>query len=115
MIKLCLMSGAFLNAGDFLIERRSLDLIKHFIPNSDVTVLKRVQEDYTDKIGMLNQFDAIIFAGGPIYQTKIYPNGIPFVKKEALGGGKNSNILYWRRCQRRCVFPDVIRRITFIL
>ena len=88
MIKLCLMSGAFLNAGDFLIERTSLDLIKHFIPNSDVMVLKRVQEDYTDKIGMLNQFDAIIFAGGPIYQTKIYPNGIPFVKKEALGGVK---------------------------
>lgn len=84
--KICLMSGAFLNAGDFLIEKRSLELIRHFLPDSEVNVHKRLKEDYTYRIDMLKDYDAIIFAGGPLYQSSIYPVSIPFVRKEILRG-----------------------------
>ena len=59
---ICLMSGAVINAGDFLIEKRALALIQHFIPEARVTVLNRVTTDYSNRIDELNAFDAIIFA-----------------------------------------------------
>ena len=36
MKKICLMGGAVVNAGDFLLEKRSYDLIRHFIPDSEM-------------------------------------------------------------------------------
>ena len=45
LMKICLMSGAVINAGDFLIENRAHALINHFIPGSEVTILNRVTED----------------------------------------------------------------------
>ncbi len=85
MRKVCLLSGAFLNAGDFLIEKRSVELIRRFLPKYEIDILNRVHEDYTDRIDLLNQYDAIIFAGGPLYQRSIYPDAIPFVKLSKLG------------------------------
>ena len=79
------MSGALLNAGDFLIEKRSKELIHRFLPEYEIDTLNRVHEDYTDRIDLLNQYDAIIFAGGPLYQHGIYPKAIPFVKLSELG------------------------------
>lgn len=71
------MSGAAVNAGDFLIEKRALALLKKFIPDVKLTVTCRVGKDYTDQLDYLNSFEAIVFAGGPIYQTDIYPRAIP--------------------------------------
>lgn len=33
------MSGAVANAGDFLITKRSIELLKHFIKDSDIEVI----------------------------------------------------------------------------
>ena len=106
MKRICLMSGAVINAGDFLIEKRSLELIKHFIPDSEVTILNRVTEDYSDRVDLLNSFDAIIFGGGPIYQAGVYRKSLPFVGPQLLaekrvktpvffmGGGMKGSLYY---------------------
>lgn len=96
------MGGAVINSGDFLLEKRSHELIRHFIPDSEITVLNRVTEDYSDKIDYLNSFDAIIFAGGPLYQPGLYRRQIPFVLQDKLdsiktplfflGGGIKSSV-----------------------
>jgi len=94
------MSGATVNAGDFLIEKRAKALINRFAPNVALTSLNRVKIDYSDRIDYLNSFDAILFAGGPIYQPSIYPNAIPFVSNLNditkpvffIGGGAKSDI-----------------------
>lgn len=100
MKKILYMSGAVVNAGDFLIEKRAKALLNKFIPNIELTTEIRVKKDYSDRIDYLNSFDAIIFPGGPLYQLGIYPNAIPFVhdlssiKKPVffIGGGLKSNI-----------------------
>ena len=106
MKKICLMSGAVINAGDFLIEKRSLDLIKHFLKDSEVTILNRVREDYSNRVDMLNGFDAVMFCGGPIYQPGVYGKSLPFVNARMLeenrvkppvffmGGGMKGNLYY---------------------
>ena len=89
MKKICLMSGAVINAGDFLLEKRSKELINHFVPDSDITVLNRVNQDYSDRIDLLNSFDAILFSGGPLYQPGLYRNSIPFVKPNLINEVKS--------------------------
>ena len=97
-MKIALMGGAYVNAGDFLIEKRSRELLEYNL-NCDVDVFKR-NLAYDDKIEMLNSYDAIVFAGGPVFQN-IYPEKMPFVKNleeikvpiVILGGGwKGRNI-----------------------
>ena len=93
------MTGAVVNAGDFLIEKRAKALLKKFIPNIELTTEVRVKT-YSDRIDYLNSFDAILFPGGPLYQLGIYPNAIPFVRDLSLikrpvffiGGGLKSNV-----------------------
>lgn len=94
------MTGAVVNAGDFLIEKRTKALLNKYIPNIELTTEIRVKKDYSDRIDYLNSFDAILFPGGPIYQLDIYPNAIPFVHDLSLinkpiffiGGGLQSNV-----------------------
>lgn len=99
------MSGAVINAGDFLIEKRTHDLIKHFIPEAEVTILNRVTDDYSERVDFLNDFDAIIFGGGPVYQPGLYPRNLPFVNQAVLqmGGGKNTCGIHGRWSQRQCL------------
>lgn len=97
MMKIAVMGGAYMNSGDFLIEQRSKDLIEA-ITGRNVDLLKR-NIAYDDKIAFLNNYDAIVFAGGPIFQPNIYPKRIPFVRElnklktpiRMLGGG-------WKGC-----------------
>ena len=77
-----------MNAGDFLIEKRTLELLREFVPNSEITIANRVGVDYSERVDFLNSFDVILFAGGPIYQKDIYPQAIPFVNQEYLCGVK---------------------------
>lgn len=79
-MKIALMSGAYVNAGDFLIEQRSQRLLEKFIEEAEVQVLKR-NVPYDDKIDELNQFDLIVFGGGPGYQKNMYPDKMPFVSE----------------------------------
>lgn len=76
-MKIALLSGAYVNAGDFLIENRSAKLILQNIPQADITILKR---NIAYDVEELNRYDAIIFGGGPGFQKKIYPNRMPFVE-----------------------------------
>ncbi|MCR4619455.1 MAG: polysaccharide pyruvyl transferase family protein [Paludibacteraceae bacterium] len=78
------MTGAVINAGDFLIEKRMIALLTKFMPDIKITKTCRVGISYDDRLDYLNSFDAIIFAGGPIYQNSIYPKAIPFVSMENL-------------------------------
>lgn len=92
-MKVAIMSGAFVNSGDFLIEQRSRELIESILC-CDVEILKR-NLAYDDKLNELNKYDVIVFAGGPIFQPSMYPKRIPFVSNmqkievpiRILGGG----------------------------
>lgn len=77
-MKIALMSGAYVNAGDFLIEQRCKKLLESNITNAEVDILKR-NVSYDDKIEELNSYDLIVFGGGPGYQKNMYPERMPFV------------------------------------
>lgn len=63
------LSGAYKNAGDFLIEKRSNDLLKSVCPDFEVKIYLRNEiEKYYSEI---NSADAIVFTGGPIYKQDI--------------------------------------------
>ena len=78
-MNIALMSGAYVNAGDFLIEHRCKMLIENIL-RANVDVLKR-DIAYDDSIDKLNQYDAIVFGGGPGFQRNLYPNKVPFVDR----------------------------------
>ncbi|MDE6252010.1 MAG: polysaccharide pyruvyl transferase family protein [Lachnospiraceae bacterium] len=77
-MKIILMSGAVANAGDFLITKRSIELLKHCIKDSDIEVINRLNscDSIVDK---LNSADVLVWGGGPLFQPNIYPKSIPFV------------------------------------
>lgn len=77
-MNIALMSGAYINAGDFLIEERCRNLLKTNVTNANIDILKR-NIAYDDQIDSLNEYDLIIFGGGPGFQKKLYPKQIPFV------------------------------------
>ena len=102
MKHILLMGGARINTGDYLFEKRTQCLTEHFIPDARVTVFKRTEKSYDNEIEILNGYDAILFAGGPIYTPDIYPRFIPFVEESNfnklrtpvffVGGGLWSNV-----------------------
>lgn len=77
-MKIALMSGAYVNAGDFLIEERCKSLLLANISGAQVDIFKR-NISYDDKVDMLNAYDLIVFGGGPGFQKNIYPGRMPFV------------------------------------
>lgn len=76
-MKIAMLSGAYVNAGDFLIEDRARLLLERLL-GADVSIYKRNRLLDTE-IEEINAHDALVFAGGPIYQKGIYPTAIPFV------------------------------------
>lgn len=62
------MSGAYKNAGDFLIQKRCEQLISHLLPECEISVYKR--NEMLDKLDRINATDVIAFCGGPIYQEE---------------------------------------------
>lgn len=77
-MKIAMMSGALVNAGDFLIEHRSKALLEKFVPNAVVRSFK-TNLSYDDAVDELNEYDLIVFAGGPFSLTE-YSKHVPFVK-----------------------------------
>lgn len=77
-MKIALLSGAYKNAGDFLIVKRSKDLLKYVYPECSITEFERRKSllPYLDEI---NRHDILILAGGPAYSPSIYPDQIPLV------------------------------------
>lgn len=77
-LKFAMMSGALKNAGDFLIVKRSEELIKHVYPNAELSFFNRCTslEQYLEEINGMN---AMIFCGGPAYLPQLYPQVFPLV------------------------------------
>lgn len=109
MKNICYMSGAVINAGDYLIEKRTIQLLKKFIPDANISILNRVNIDYSTKLDYLNSFDGIIFAGGPMYALNLNQTGIPFIQDFSklsspvffIGGGCWSDI-YKTNMSEKC-------------
>ncbi len=96
-MKIMLLSGAYKNAGDFLIVDRSEKLLQKVFPQAEIIKQERnVPLDHD--IDFINSCDYIFFAGGPGYSNWFYPDQVPFVKDlsrvksklAALGMGWNS-------------------------
>lgn len=112
-MKIAIMGGAYVNSGDFLIEQRSRELIENIL-DAKVDVLKR-NISYDDKLDILNSYDAVVFAGGPIFQRGIYPERIPFVRKldkistsvRILGGGGKDTVFLQKCCIRNMFLQKI--------
>ena len=61
------LSRPIVNAGDYLFTERSLILLRHLRP--DIEFISGHVSDGID-IDYLNSFDAIIVAGGPIFDKR---------------------------------------------
>lgn len=78
-MKFSILSGAYINAGDFLIVDRTIKLLKYIYPNCIIKeyIRKEKLDNYLEEI---NKSDALIIAGGPAYIATMYPNCIPLVE-----------------------------------
>ena len=74
------MSGAIKNAGDFLIEQRSIALIKQSYPEAEIMVYHR-NLPMNDLLQDINQCRFIVMAGGPFFQENTYPTAVPLVEE----------------------------------
>ena len=78
MKRFSLLSGAYINAGDFLIVDRTKKLLRYVYPDCEITEYKRDQK-LDGYLEVINRTDALIIAGGPAYMMNIYPDIIPLV------------------------------------
>ena len=77
-MKIALLSGAFKNAGDFLIEKRCRELLQYCYPEAEISLLMR-NEKYDSRIDEINSYDLVVFGGGPGFRKNYYPGKVPFV------------------------------------
>ena len=75
-MKIAVLHGAIINAGDFLIKNRAIALLKYFYPDSEIVEYYRNQS-LEEKIPEINTCDILIFAGGPGYCNGFYPRMAP--------------------------------------
>jgi hypothetical protein len=97
-----LITGSKENAGDFLIKRRSIELLSTLRPDRDIYLHNSWEAFNKSSIELINNSRAILLAGGPSLQTNMYPEiyklsknineiKVPII---TLGiGGKNHNYL----------------------
>lgn len=71
-MKIAFLSGAYKNAGDFLIESRCMVLLEYFIKN--INIDKFLRNEIAGKCEVLNNYDAIVIGGGPIYGKNVERN-----------------------------------------
>lgn len=78
-MKFAILSGAYKNAGDFLIVDRTKKLIADIYPDAEFVMFKR-NLPLDDKLDEINSCDCMVMAGGPAYLYDAYPNQIPLTK-----------------------------------
>lgn len=78
MKRFSLLSGAYVNAGDFLIVERTKKILEYLYPGCKVVEYKR-NGDLAPYLSEINKADAVIIAGGPAYKPNIYPEEIKLV------------------------------------
>ena len=71
-MKIALLSGAYGNAGDSLIESRSKALLEYAYKGTNIKVYSRKQ--LGEKFDEINSCDIVFFSGGPLYQKNISAN-----------------------------------------
>ena len=92
VMDIALISGAYKNAGDYLIEERCRRLLLHLVTGAKVHRI--VLNEVKNNLDYLNEMDAICFHGGPIYSNslerifmgKVDPNKL-LPKIMVIGGG----------------------------
>lgn len=77
-MKIILLSGAIKNSGDYLITKRTYDLLKYVYPDAEI---EKIIGNYPidEKLDDVNSADIMVIAGGPSYTKKLYPRDIPLV------------------------------------
>lgn len=68
-MKVALLTGAYKNAGDFLIAERAKKLLESSL--ADAEVIEILRSDIVEQINDINSCDAVVFSGGPIYLNNI--------------------------------------------
>jgi len=68
-MKIAFLSGAYKNSGDFLIEKRGIEIIKYVYPKCDIVRILR--KDIQQYISEINDCDVTIIGGGPIFQPTL--------------------------------------------
>lgn len=68
-MKIAFFSGAYKNAGDYLIELRGIELLKYVYP--DAEIVKILRNQISENISIINKCDVGIIGGGPIFQQNI--------------------------------------------
>ena len=63
------LSGAYKNAGDFLIEKRAIAILNYV--HKDIIVKRYLRSDLISKYDEINRTDAIVIGGGPLYAHNI--------------------------------------------
>lgn len=77
-LRIALLSGADKNAGDFLIVDRAEKLIKARYPESEIKRFDR-NRPLDDSLDEINDYDFVVFGGGPGYLPEMYPRMFPLV------------------------------------
>ena len=63
------LTGAYVNAGDFLIQKRSAELLRYFLPSADIRLFSRkdIEKDFYE----IEKCDVIVFSGGPLIRQDL--------------------------------------------
>lgn len=78
-MKISLLSGAYKNAGDFLIVKRCKELLKYVYPECEIAEYER-RKPLEEHLKEINASDVLVMAGGPAYVEKLYPNIMPLTR-----------------------------------
>ena len=93
------------NAGDYLIEKRTINLFKSFFHYGDIDILSGIKQSI-ENID-INLYDMIVFGGGPFYDDRVMESMvIPFLGKilnktrfHMVGSG-----IYGNDCSDNCLY-----------
>ena len=77
-MKVLLLSGAYKNAGDFLIVQRSREILQRAFPGCETILLER-RFSLADQLDLVNTCDLAVLCGGPGYSPYFYPNQAPLL------------------------------------
>ena len=78
-MKFAILSGAYKNAGDFLIVDRTKKLIADIYPDAELVTYMR-NKPLEEHLPEINSCDRLIMAGGPAYMPDAYPSQIPLTE-----------------------------------
>lgn len=68
-MKIVFLTGAYKNAGDFLIEKRAIELLRYVYPNIEIIKILRI--NIKENIDLINSSDVVVLGGGPIYMENM--------------------------------------------